>query len=133
MTENRNNPPEDLTALLPSLAQEEYCYLTTVGRVTGQPHQIEIWFGLNDKTIYLLSGGMDKADWVKNLRKNPSVMVGIAKHFFHITARLVTDEKEELLARNLLADKYGEREADGSLSEWARTALPIAIDLFQGE
>ena len=119
--------------LLSELKDEEYCYLTTIGRVTGQPHQIEIWFGLNDKTIYLLSGGMDQADWVKNLRKNPSVTVRIAKHIFHVTARLVTDEKEERLARNLLADKYQERESDASLSEWARTALPVAIDLIQGE
>jgi len=118
---------------LSKLKDEEYCYLTTTGRVTGKPHQIEIWFGLNDKTIYLLSGGMDKADWVKNLLKNPSVTVRIAKHIFYVTARVVKDEKEEMMARNLLADKYKERESDGSLSEWARTALPVAIDLIQGE
>ncbi len=35
---------------LPKLKDEEYCYLTTIGRVTGKPHEIEIWFGLNDKT-----------------------------------------------------------------------------------
>jgi hypothetical protein len=34
-----------------------------------------------------------------------------------------------MMSRNMLADKYKEREADGSLSEWARTALPVAIDL----
>jgi hypothetical protein len=33
----------------------------------------------------------------------------------------------------MLADKYKEREADGSLSEWARTALPVAIDLEEGK
>ena len=115
------------------LKDEDYCYLTTTGRVTGKPHEIEIWFGLNDNTLYLLSGGMDKADWVKNILKNPSVTVRIAKHTFHVTAYVVTDEKEEIVARNLLADKYKERESDGSLSEWARTALPVAIDLVQGE
>ena len=43
------------------------------------------------------------------------------------------DELEETTARNMLADKYKEREDDGSLSEWARTALPVAIDLKEGE
>ena len=32
----------------PALAGESYCYLTTRGRVTGQPHTIEIWFGMPD-------------------------------------------------------------------------------------
>jgi len=33
------------------------------------------------------------------------------------------------MARILLADKYKERESDGSLSEWARTALVVGIKL----
>ncbi|MBK9924566.1 MAG: nitroreductase family deazaflavin-dependent oxidoreductase [Anaerolineales bacterium] len=117
---------------LPNLKTEEYCYLTTTGRVSGKPHEIEIWFGLNENTLYLLSGGMDKSDWVKNLLKNPAVSVRVASHTFKATARVVTDEKEEAMARNLLADKYNERKVNGSLSQWARTALPVAIDLTQG-
>ena len=115
--------------LSPLLAGEDYCYLTTTGRVTNKPHQIEIWFGLNDDTLYLLSGGMDKSDWVKNLLKNPSVTVRVGKHTFKATARLVTDEEEEMMARNMLADKYNERKANGSLGKWARTALVVGIDV----
>jgi deazaflavin-dependent oxidoreductase (nitroreductase family) len=121
---------KDLSSILPSLAEESYCYLTTTGRVTGKPHEIEIWFGLKDNTFYLLSGGMDKSDWVRNILKNPSVTVRVGKQTFNATARLVKDEKEELMARNLLADKYNERTVNGSLSKWARTALPVAIDLI---
>lgn len=113
---------------LKDLADEEYCYLTTTGRVTGNLHEIEIWFGLRGNTFYLLSGG-GKSDWVKNLKKNPAVTVKVRNITFHATARVVTDEEEELAARILLADKYNERESDGSLSEWAQTALPVAIDL----
>jgi len=118
---------------LSQLAKEEYCYLTTTGRVSGRPHEIEIWFGLQNRTLYLLSGGGDKADWVKNLRVTPTVTVRIANHTFTGQARFVSDEQEEMLARNMLADKYKEREADGSLSEWARTALSVAIDLSREE
>ncbi len=116
--------------LSPLLAGEDYCYLTTTGRVTGQPHKIEIWFGLNGNSLYLLSGGMDKSDWVKNMMKNPSVTVKVGKHTFKATARLVTDEQEEMLARNMLADKYNERNANGSLGKWARTALVVGIDIL---
>jgi hypothetical protein len=70
---------------------------------------------------------------VKNLLKDPNVRVKIAEHEFTGIARLVKDELEETTARNMLADKYKEREVDGSLSEWARTALPVAIDLKEGK
>jgi deazaflavin-dependent oxidoreductase (nitroreductase family) len=123
----------ELKSLLSVLAKEEYCYLTTTGRVTGKAHEIEIWFGLNHATLYLMSGD-GKSDWVKNLLKNPSITVRIASHTFSGTARLVNDEQEQMLARNMLGNKYNEREADGTLSEWAQTALVVGIDLnsFEG-
>jgi deazaflavin-dependent oxidoreductase (nitroreductase family) len=113
----------------PLLADEAYCYLTTAGRVTGKPHEIEIWFGSVGNTCYLLSGGGNRSDWVKNLTKNPSVTVRIGGQTFRAVARIVDDEEEAMTARNLLADKYNERNANGSLSKWARTALPVALDI----
>ncbi len=111
------------------LASEEFCYLTTTGRVTGNPHEIEIWFGMKGDTLYILSGGGHKSDWVKNLMKDSNVTVRIGTNRFTSTGRLVQSSDEESSARTLLADKYNERESDGSLSEWAQTALVVAIDL----
>jgi deazaflavin-dependent oxidoreductase (nitroreductase family) len=121
MTQEPENTLYDLRAV-------EFCYLTTTGRVTGKPHDIEIWFEAQNSSIYLMAGD-HKSDWVKNLLKDPHVSVRIGKQHFKGTARLIKDEQEEMIARNMLADKYSEREPDGSLSEWARTALPIAIEL----
>jgi len=118
-----------LNSLLASLAKEEYCYLTTIGRVTGKPHEIEIWFGLHDNSLYLMAGNRDKSDWVKNLLKNPSATVRIAKHTFTGTVHLVTDKQEDTKARYMLAEKYQEWEEGRTLSQWARTALPVALDL----
>ena len=118
----------ELSSLLAALAKQDYCYLTTTGRVTGRLHEIEIWFGLQKSTLYLLSGS-EESDWVKNLRKNPAVKVRIAKHTFAGTARLVRDQEEDTSARYLVAEKYQEWEEGKTLSEWARTALPVAIDL----
>ena len=114
---------------LKDVIEQEYCYLTTTGRVSGRPHEIEIWFGLRDNTLYLLSGGGDKSDWVKNLLKNPSVTVRIAKRIFAGTARLVKEKEEDTMARYLVARKYHEMDNENTLDEWARTALPVAIDL----
>jgi deazaflavin-dependent oxidoreductase (nitroreductase family) len=123
----------ELNSLLSGLTKEEYCYLTTTGRVTGKPHKIEIWFGLHNATLYLMAGD-GKSDWVKNLLKNPSVTVRIAKHIFSGTARpVIENEQEQMLARHMIADKYKEREADGLLSEWAQTAVVVGIDLNSSE
>lgn len=124
---------DDLTKHLSNLSTEEYCYLTTTGRVTGKLHEIEIWFVIHYTTLHLLAGGKHESDWVKNLIKNPSVTVRIAKHTFAGKARIVTDEKEEMRARTALAEKYQEWEEGRTLSQWARTALPVAIDLHNRE
>lgn len=118
----------DMKTLFAQFSREEYCYLTTTGRVSGRPHEIEIWFGLHGNTLYLLSGSKN-SDWVKNLLKYPGVTLRIAKHAFTGTARVVTDKKEELTARYLVAEKYQEWEEGQTLSQWAQTALPIAIDV----
>ena len=115
--------------LLDRIAKEEYCYLTTTGRVSGKPHEIEIWFGLKDRTLYLLSEAREKSDWVKNLLKNPAVKIRLAKKKFNGTARLVTDEQEEMLARKMLATKYQQWRVGQKFSQWARTALVVGIDL----
>ena len=110
-----------------SLAGEDFCYLRTVGRVTGKPHQIEIWFALAGDTLYMLSGGRERSDWVRNLRRNPEVTVRIAGESFEGRARVVEDPEEDALARRLLVDKY--ERTPGSLANWRRTALPVAVDL----
>lgn len=133
MTDRNENQSSDIKALLAHLASEDFCYLTTTGRVSGRAHEIEIWFALNNATLYLLSGGMDQSDWVKNLLKDPSVRVRIANHKFAATARIVKNKQEEMMARYMLAEKYQEWEDGKTLSEWARTALPVAIDLPQND
>ena len=118
-----------MAADLRSLADEDFCYLTTVGRVSGRPHVIEIWFALGDESLilYMLAGGRDRSDWVKNLRRNPEVTVRIAGESFEGRARVVERDEEDALARRLLVEKY--ERTPGSLACWRRTALPVAVDL----
>ena len=112
---------------LGALAGEDFCYLTTTGRVTGRPHTIEMWFATDGHTLYMLSGGRDSADWVKNLQRTPEVTVHIAGENFDGHARVVERGEEDELARSLLIEKY--ESTPGSLSTWRRTALPVAVDL----
>jgi deazaflavin-dependent oxidoreductase (nitroreductase family) len=111
-------------------ADLDYCYVTTTGRRTGSPHTIEIWFALNGDTVYMLSGGGDASDWVKNIRANPTVGLRLGDRDMICRARVVADEHEDALARRLVLEKYAPRYAD-DLEEWGRTALPVAIELPQ--
>ena len=66
---------DDLAGRLAPLVGDDYCYLTTRGRASGRPHEIEIWFALHGTTLFLLAGARELSDWVRNLMADPAVMV----------------------------------------------------------
>jgi deazaflavin-dependent oxidoreductase (nitroreductase family) len=102
--------------------------LTTVGRATGRPHTIEIWFTHRESIIYMLSGGGERSDWVRNLIHTPEVRIRAGVRHYAGVGRIVTDPHEDRLARDAVFDKYVAR-YQGDLSGWRELALPIAIDL----
>jgi deazaflavin-dependent oxidoreductase (nitroreductase family) len=116
-------------------ASHAFCYLTTTGRVSGRPHTIEIWFARRGPTLYLLSGGGDRSDWVRNLRRRPEVAIRIGRrHARALPGRarvLGPGSPEDELARDLLVEKY-QPSYGGDLTGWRRSSLPVAIDL-EGE
>jgi deazaflavin-dependent oxidoreductase (nitroreductase family) len=109
-----------------SLAGEDFCYVTTVGRVTGQPHTIEIWFALHEGKLYIMAGDGMRSDTVRNLRKEPAVQVRLRDVTYEARARVVTDASEDALARRLLVAKY--RSSEDDLESWGRAALPVAFE-----
>jgi deazaflavin-dependent oxidoreductase (nitroreductase family) len=131
-----------VAAIDPALRDEQYCYLTTTGRVSGEPREIEIWFSLvqvvevrsaedewpRSWTVYMLSGGRDRSDWVRNLIRNPAVTVRIRDQQLSGRARIVEDRDEDSQARQLLYDKYSSGYS-GDLTNWRTSSLPIAVDL----
>lgn len=104
---------------------EPFCYVDTTGRRTGRTHRIEIWFGAepDGRTLYLLSGGMDRADWVRNLRATPDTTVEVGDRRMTAHARLDLPADEEARARRLLDTKYP------GYSDWAARALVVALDV----
>jgi deazaflavin-dependent oxidoreductase (nitroreductase family) len=110
------------------IAALDYCYVTTTGRRSGRPHTVEIWFALHGRTLYLLSGGGDGSDWVKNIQANPTVGMRVGDRDMICRGRLIEDAGEDDLARRLLVEKYQPR-YEGNLAEWRETSLPVAIDL----
>lgn len=107
-------------------ADEQYAYLTTIGRRSGRAHRIEIWFATQEGKMYLLAGGRERADWVRNLQAHAQVSVELDDETHVGTARILeVGAVEDQRARELLVNKY--REGD-NLNEWGRTALPVVIE-----
>ena len=52
---------------------ERFLYLTTTGRVSGQPRTIEIWFVERMGRYYIVAERREKAQWVQNLERDPAV------------------------------------------------------------
>ncbi len=102
---------------------------TCAGRISGRPHTMEIWFALHGATMYLLSGGGEDSEWVKNLQQEPAVQVRIGPRRFTGRARVIDGAAEEdELARRMVTEKYQPGYA-GDLSGWHEASLPVAIDL----
>jgi deazaflavin-dependent oxidoreductase (nitroreductase family) len=109
-------------------AAEAFGYLTTTGRRSGKPHEIEIWFAADADTLYLLSGGRDRSDWVRNLQAEPAVTFRVCDTTYSGAARIIAaSDPEDRHARALVFDKYQPR--NGGLEGWRESALPVAIDL----
>ena len=53
-----------------------YLHLTTTGRVTGQPREIEIWFTEHGGHFYLVAE-RESANWVRNIQSQPQVKVRV--------------------------------------------------------
>ena len=111
-------------------SEVSFCYVTTRGRRTGNPHTIEIWFGARGDSLYLLSGGGERSDWVKNVRADPDVGVRVGDGEYPARARIVEKSDEEAMARQMLASKYQGWREGAELSHWAQNSLVVALDLI---
>jgi deazaflavin-dependent oxidoreductase (nitroreductase family) len=87
-----------------------YLYLTTIGRRSGRPRQIEIWFTRHDGRYYLVAEHGLKVHWVRNLLAEPVVRARIGRRSFRGRARVVDGRSErDLVAtiRERSEAKYG--------------------------
>lgn len=99
-----------------------FLYLSTTGRVSGQPREIEIWFTEHGGHFYLIAEHRDRAKWVRNIQTEPRVKVRIGDSRFDTAARVVRDHDEPELTsavKALFDAKYGWSE--GLVVELKRT------------
>lgn len=120
-------PPE----FLAQYAGDDCCDITCIGRRTGNPHTIEIWFGVDGASIYLISGNGPDADWYRNMLANPAVIVRFADGTECTgVARDVTDPDERRRLGDLMGEKYrwnGDPSIGLTRHAWCYTVPAVAI------
>ena len=85
-------------------------YLTTTGRKSGLPREIEIWFVRHNGKLYILAEHFHKAHWVQNILANPRVSIRLDGRTFAATGRVLDAERDDAayqLAQRLEEQKYG--------------------------
>jgi deazaflavin-dependent oxidoreductase (nitroreductase family) len=101
----------------------QYLYLTTTGRRSGRPREIEIWFTEAGGRFYLIAEHGEDAAWVRNLRAEPRVTVRVGDRRFAATARVVQAHGPTWRdARARSEAKYGW--GDGLVVELTPEAMP---------
>ena len=112
-------------------ADIECCYITTTGRRTGHRHEIEIWFGAVDRTMYLISGNGPSADWFRNIQADPVVTVRIDDRLREGLAREVDDPDERQRVGDVMGAKYvwgGDPAIGLTYESWCYDVPAVAIE-----
>lgn len=112
-------------------ADVECCDVTTIGRRSGRPHEVEIWFGVIGDTMYLISGNGPGADWYRNALAHPDVTVRLAGEVRRGVAHDVADPAERRAVGELMGAKYpwnGDASIGLTFEAWCFDVPALAID-----
>jgi deazaflavin-dependent oxidoreductase (nitroreductase family) len=94
---------------LADIRREQYLYLTTRGRKTGQTREIEIWFTQRGNCFYVIAE-YDTSNWVQNVRAHAEVQFRVGAQSFRGRARVLSEAANgDLLGavQELSRKKYG--------------------------
>lgn len=81
-------PPDPAT--LTRLARTRTIDLTTIGRRTGNPARIEIWWFAYEER-FIITGTPGRRDWYANVLANPRVVIHLSGEDYPATAEVVSD------------------------------------------
>jgi deazaflavin-dependent oxidoreductase (nitroreductase family) len=114
-------------------AHLDVCRLVTVGRRSGRPHDIEMWFGVVDGEVCMISGNGEGADWFRNAMHNPEVTVRFGREVFAGLARSARDGDERHQVGVEMTRKYagwgGDSEIGLEEDDWTWRVPALIITL----
>jgi deazaflavin-dependent oxidoreductase (nitroreductase family) len=94
-----------LTERLKGIAGRQTLRLTHYGRKSGKPYEVTIWFVVCADKVYLGTANVNR-QWVRNVMKNPRVLLSIGDEKFEGDARFLADPAERDRAMAMVRRKY---------------------------
>lgn len=95
-----------IRADLEKVASQSTVEITTLGRKSGKPHSIPIWFVYDEGRFYIQSGQDGKTAWYQNLKKDPQLKLKIDTLTFAGKAKFIDDKQETERIHGLFRSKY---------------------------
>jgi deazaflavin-dependent oxidoreductase (nitroreductase family) len=96
--------------------------LTTTGRRSGRPREIEIWFTAWGERVYVIAEERERAQWVQNIRADPRVRWRVGARVASGRARVLEGAAAAAVQARSAA-KYGW--GDGLVVELVADAAPV--------
>lgn len=117
-------------AIRRALENDRVIDITTIGRKSGQPRRIEIWFHNVEGTLYITGLPGSKRDWYANMVANPSITFHLKDSIeadLAATVRPITEaaERREVLIK--VVSKLERHEAD--LEKWIEGSPLVEVQL----
>jgi deazaflavin-dependent oxidoreductase (nitroreductase family) len=109
------------------LRREKFAYLTTVGRKTGKPHIVELWFSFADGKIFLSHEG-DYTDWMRNITHEARVQLRIGSLSLEADATIVSESSARELGKTSLYEKYYGPAPKATIDDWFELSTIIQLD-----
>ena len=110
------------------VADGKYIYLTTIGRKTGNPHTVELWFAVAMGNIYLSHEGAD-TDWMKNILTDNTVGFTINGHRFKGQAHIFREGAVFEIGKHALYRKYYGEASNDVVDDWFSESTVIEINI----
>ena len=92
-------------ARLRRVAEKQTTRLTHYGRKTGKPHEVTIWFVVNDDKVYIGTANVNR-QWVRNVQKTPRITLAVVSERFEGEAHFLADRAEHERAMGAIRRKY---------------------------
>jgi deazaflavin-dependent oxidoreductase (nitroreductase family) len=90
---------------LARVAGQQTLKLTHHGRRTGKPYEVVIWFMVDGDKLYLATANVNR-NWVRNVKKDPKVLLRVGGETFSGQVRPISDPAEREHVQSLVQQKY---------------------------
>ena len=114
------------TEAFESVDREKFAYLTTIGRKSGKPHVVELWFSIASGKIFLSHEG-EYTDWMRNIERDSHVGIRIAGLDVEADAKIVKDGESKELGKKSLYEKYYGPAPKATIDDWFELSTIIEL------